>query len=134
MGAAALPTAALLARRKLIESRTPGRRQMPDLFGALLFAIAIGALVLGVVKGQDWGWGDPRIIVAFATAVCAGVLFVWRCTWHRSPIIDLSLLRIRTFSAANAMGGWKAFAAGIEDREDREAADWADEASCNPHL
>ncbi|MFL5859518.1 MAG: MDR family MFS transporter, partial [Solirubrobacteraceae bacterium] len=95
--------AALLARRKLIESRTPGRRQMPDLLGALLFAIAIGALVLGVVKGQDWGWGDSRILVAFATAVCAGVVFVWRCTWHRSPIIDLSLLRIRTFSAANAM-------------------------------
>ncbi|WP_329142929.1 hypothetical protein OIU91_04490 [Streptomyces sp. NBC_01456] len=34
-------------------------------------------------------------------------------------------------SAANAMGGWGTFAAGIEDRE---AADWADEASRNPHL
>ena len=30
-------------------------------------------------------------------------MFVWRCSWHRSPIIDLSLLKIRTFSAANAM-------------------------------
>lgn len=40
-------------------------------------------------------------------------------------------------SAANAMGGWRSFAAGIEDREDREAAhrdDWADEAARNPHL
>jgi NTE family protein len=96
-------TAAILARRRLIESRTPGRREMPDLLGALLFAIAIGALVLGVVKGQDWGWEDPRIIVAFATAVCAGLVVVWRCTWHRSPIIELTLLRIRTFSAANGM-------------------------------
>ena len=37
-------------------------------------------------------------------------------------------------SAATAMGGWSAFAAGIEDREDHEAADWADEAAHNPHL
>ncbi|MFK0154118.1 hypothetical protein ACIQVK_18855 [Streptomyces sp. NPDC090493] len=37
-------------------------------------------------------------------------------------------------SAANAMGGWSAFAAGIEDREDHEATDWADEAARNPYL
>ena len=95
--------AAILARRKLIESRTPGRRQMPDLPGALLFAIAIGALVLAVVKGEEWGWGNVRIIVALAVAILAASLFAWRCTWHRSPLIDLSLLKIRTFSAANSM-------------------------------
>jgi len=43
--------AALLARRRLVESRAPGRRRIPDLPGTLLFAVAIGALVLGVVKG-----------------------------------------------------------------------------------
>ncbi|MDW6058126.1 hypothetical protein SAZ11_08485 [Streptomyces sp. FXJ1.4098] len=41
-------------------------------------------------------------------------------------------------SAANAMGGWRAFAAGIEDCEDHEAADWAagwaDEEARNAHL
>lgn len=37
-------------------------------------------------------------------------------------------------SAANAMGGWSAFATGIEDREDHEAADWTNEAARNPHL
>ena len=95
--------AAVLARRRLVESRTPGRRRMPDLVGALLFAIAIGALVLAVVKGQEWGWGNPRILAAFATAIAAGTVFVWRCTWHRSPVVDLSLLKIRTFSVANAM-------------------------------
>jgi NTE family protein len=95
--------AIVLARRRLVESRTPGRRRMPDLLGALLFALAIAALVLGVVKGQDWGWGNLRVIGSFAVAVVLGAVFVWRCTWHRSPIIDLSLLRIRTFSVANAM-------------------------------
>ncbi|MFL5886592.1 MAG: DHA2 family efflux MFS transporter permease subunit [Thermoleophilaceae bacterium] len=95
--------AVVLARRHLVESRAPGRRRMPDLTGAVVFGLAIAALVLGVVKGQEWGWTSARIIVSFAAAVVLGALFVWRCTWHRSPIVDLSLLRIRTFSAANGM-------------------------------
>ncbi len=95
--------AVLLARRRLVESRTPGRRRMPDLLGALVFALAIAALVLAVVKGQEWGWGSPRIVGSFAAAVALGSGFAWRCRTHRSPVIDLSLLRIRTFSAANAM-------------------------------
>ena len=76
---------------------------MPDLLGALLFALAIAALVLGVVKGQEWGWTSPRVLGSFAAAVVLGAVFIWRCTWHRAPIVDLTLLRIRTFSAANAM-------------------------------
>jgi NTE family protein len=99
IGAAAV----VLARRQLVESRAPGRRRLPDLLGALLFALAIAALVLGVVKGQEWGWGSPRIVGSFVAAALLGAIFTWRCTWHRSPIVDLSLLRIRNFSAANGM-------------------------------
>ena len=95
--------AVLLARRKLAESRAPGRRRIPDLPGTLLFAIAIGTLVLGVVKGQDWGWGSPRIIGCLAAALGLGAAVIWRCRRHRWPILDLSLLKIRTFSVANAM-------------------------------
>ncbi len=94
---------ALLARRRLVESRAPGRRRIPDIPGTLLFAVAIAALVLGIVKGQEWGWGSARTISAFVAAFALGAVVVWRCTWHRSPIIDLSLLKIRTFSVANAM-------------------------------
>src|SRR5205807_1343028 len=95
--------AIVLARRYLVESRTPGRRRLPDLSGALLFAVAVAALVLGVVKGQEWGWTNARTVGSFAVAVLLGAVFVWRCTWHRSPLVDLQLLRIRTFSAANGM-------------------------------
>ena len=95
--------AVLLARRQLAESRAPGRRRIPDLPGTLLFAAAIGTLVLGMVKGQEWGWGSARILGCLAAALGLGAVVVWRCRWHRSPILDLSLLRIRTFSVANAM-------------------------------
>jgi NTE family protein len=92
-----------LSRRLLVESREPGRRRLPDLPGAMLFAIAVAALVLGVVKGDEWGWDSSRILISFAVALVLGAAFVRRCTRHRSPIIDLGLLRIRTFSVANAM-------------------------------
>ena len=95
--------AVLLARRRLAESRAPGRHRIPDLPGTLLFASAIGALVLGIVQGQQWGWGSAPILGCLAGALTCGAVVVWRCTWHRSPVIDLSLLKIRTVSVANAM-------------------------------
>src|SRR3954470_11871484 len=95
--------AVVLARRHLVESRAPGRRRMPDLLGAALFGLAIAALVLGIVKGEEWGWTSARVVGSFAAAVVLGGVFVWRCTPDRAPIIDLSLLRIRTLAAANGM-------------------------------
>src|SRR6516164_2083496 len=95
--------AVLLARRRLAESRAPGRRRIPDLPGTLLFALAIGTLVLGVVKGQEWGWGSGRLIGCLAMALAFGAVVIWRGRRHRSPVLDLSLLRIRTVSVANAM-------------------------------
>jgi NTE family protein len=95
--------AAVLLARRLAESRAPGRRRIPDLPGTLLFACAIGALVLGIVQGQQWGWGSAPILACLAGALTCGAVVVWRCTWHRSPVIDLSLLKIRTVSVANAM-------------------------------
>src|SRR5581483_506925 len=95
--------AVVLARRSLVESRAPGRRRLPDLLGAVILALSIAALVLAVVKGQEWGWSSARVVGSFVAAVLLGTIFVWRCRWHPSPIVDLSLLRIRTFSVANAM-------------------------------
>jgi predicted acylesterase/phospholipase RssA/CRP-like cAMP-binding protein len=95
-------TAAVAARRWLVESRAPGRRRIPDLPGTLLFAVAIGALVLCVVKGQEWGWASARTIGGLAVALACGAMVIRRCRRHRSPVLDLSLLRIRTVSVANA--------------------------------
>jgi NTE family protein len=93
----------VLARRVLVESRAPGRRHMPDLLGGVVLALAIAALVLGVVKGQEWGWGSARVIGAFAAALLLGVYFVLRTSRQRAPVIDLSLLRIRAFALSNGV-------------------------------
>jgi NTE family protein len=99
IGAAAI----VLTRRLLVESRAPGPRTLPDLFGALLFALAITALLLAIVEGQGWGWTSSRTTGAFGAAALLLGLFGWRCTWHRAPVIDPGLLRIRNLRAANAL-------------------------------
>jgi EmrB/QacA subfamily drug resistance transporter len=95
--------AIVLARRTLVESRAPGKRTLPDLGGAVLLAGAIGALVLGVVKGPDWGWDDQRVIGAGLVAAALAILFVRRSARHPAPLLDGALLRIRSLSVANGL-------------------------------
>jgi EmrB/QacA subfamily drug resistance transporter len=92
---------AVFAVRMLDEVREPedGR---PDLLGALGLALGIGALTLGIVKGKDWGWGDPRTLAAFVGAVVLVAAFVRRSAHHHAPVIELPLLRVRSFSVANS--------------------------------
>jgi NTE family protein len=91
----------VLARRVLVESRAPGRRRVPDLVGGAVFAVAIASLVLAVVKGQEWGWSNGRVIGAMLIAIVLGVYFVLRSGRHRTPVIDLTLLSSRAFSLSN---------------------------------
>ena len=95
--------AIVLTRRTLVESRAPGKRTLPDLGGALMLAGAVAALVLGVVKGPDWGWDDPRVIGAGLVAVALATLFVRRSARHPAPLLDGALLRIRSLSVANGL-------------------------------
>jgi EmrB/QacA subfamily drug resistance transporter len=91
----------LLALRILRESRDADVA-IPDLFGAALLTLAIGVLALGLVQAPDWGWSDARTLACLAGALLAGALFLARCARHRTPIIDLSLLTVRSFALANA--------------------------------
>jgi EmrB/QacA subfamily drug resistance transporter len=99
LGAVAL----LAGRTTLVESRAPGRRTMPDLPGAGLAAVAIAAVTLGIVQGDAWGWTSAAVLGAFAAGAGLVALVVRRCSWHRSPVLDLELLRIRSLSVANAL-------------------------------
>ncbi len=91
-----------LTSRVLVESRAPGRRQLPDLGGAVLLALGVSSLVFGIVKGGEWGWADTRVVAAFAAAAALGALFVLQSRRHRSPLLDPALLRTRSVAVANA--------------------------------
>jgi EmrB/QacA subfamily drug resistance transporter len=91
---------AVVAWRALDEVREPDDGN-PDLLGALALALGIGLLTLGIVKGQDWGWTSAATLASFLGAVALIVAFVWRSARHHAPVIELPLLRVRSFALGN---------------------------------
>ena len=63
----------------------------------------VAALTLGLVKGNDWGWGSAATLISLAAAVIALSLFALRCVRHHNPLIDPGLFRIRAFSGSSAV-------------------------------
>jgi len=75
------------------------RERIPiDMFGAMLLAIALGSLTLGIIKGQDWGWWNEKTKACFIIAIPYLLAFAARELSYDYPLLDLSLFRIRNFS------------------------------------
>ncbi|MFE9837946.1 DHA2 family efflux MFS transporter permease subunit [Streptomyces sp. NPDC005551] len=93
--------AGLIAGARLLPDARPDREgPLPDLAGAALLTLGIGALALGLVKAGAWGWSSPGVLGALATAAVLGVAFWLRSARHASPVVELSLLRIPAFTVA----------------------------------
>ena len=91
------------ARRLLRESREP-ESALPDALGAGLLTVGVGALALAIVQGPEWGWSSAEVLSAFAASAVLLLLFLWRSSTHRAPVIELALFRVRSFAVANAGG------------------------------
>src|SRR5262249_14458500 len=72
-----------------------------DALGAVLLALGVGALALGIVQGPDWGWNSPAVIGAFLAATLLLALCLIRSARHPAPVVELSLFRVRSFTVAN---------------------------------
>ncbi|HEY4281232.1 MAG TPA: DHA2 family efflux MFS transporter permease subunit [Conexibacter sp.] len=92
--------AVLLAVRHLQEARDPTARH-PDLLGTALLVVGISLLSLGLVQAPEWGWGDGRTVAALATAAVALTGFAGHCAHAAEPVVDPSLLRVRSYALAN---------------------------------
>ena len=94
--------AVALAARVVPESRDEHVQGHPDLVGAAALAAAVGLVALALVEVPGWGWGSARFIgLLLAAAGCAAAM-VFRSRRHHSPVIELGLLRSRTFSGTFA--------------------------------
>ncbi len=91
--------------RRLTESRAPASRAA-DWPGTALLTGGLLALLLGLIRGNDDGWGSARIVALFAAAavLLAGFL-LWQAR-AAQPMLDLSLFRRRSFVGV----GFAAFA------------------------
>jgi EmrB/QacA subfamily drug resistance transporter len=90
--------AVLLAARVVPESKDDHVRGRPDLLGAALLAASVGLVALALVKAPNWGWGSAGFIGLLVASLACGAAMVARSRRHHSPVIELGLLRSRTFS------------------------------------
>lgn len=88
---ALVAVAVLLLVPWLPESRQPHAGRL-DWGGTVSFTAALLLLIFGFVQGPAYGWGDPRIVAAFAAAVALLVVFVRVERSHPEPMFDLTLL------------------------------------------
>jgi len=86
--------------------RTEGLRrgQRFDGWGAVLLAPALTALVLAISEGREWGVTNPLFLLCVVGGAVLLALFVWRERVFASPLVDLSLFRVGSFTAGNVAG------------------------------
>ncbi len=89
----------VVGAKVLREAREPATTP-PDGIGAALLAAGVAALVVGIVEGPDWGWGDPRVLGAWALSALLLAIVARRCVTQPAPVVDPELLRIRPFRIA----------------------------------
>ena len=91
---------AWLAHRLLGRNETRTRKVPVDTVGLGLIVVWVGALQIMFDKGSELDWFGSPFIVALAIVAAVGfaLFVVWELT-ERHPVVDLSLFRIRNFSA-----------------------------------
>src|SRR5947209_4214863 len=72
-----------------------------DTQGALLGTGGMLLLVYGLIKAPDVGWGTARTIVTLALAVLILLGFVLNEARSRSPLMSLSIFRVKGLAAAD---------------------------------
>jgi EmrB/QacA subfamily drug resistance transporter len=85
----------------LLRENSARTRQRFDPAGAILLAVGLATLTLGLSFGTEWGWTSPQLLASLACAVAALLALVFIERWVSAPTVDLSLLKSRVFASAN---------------------------------
>jgi EmrB/QacA subfamily drug resistance transporter len=96
-----LGAALLLPGRGLPTHQARRDSRLPDLPGALMLALGLAAVTLGIVEGNNWGWTSARTLSAFAAAALLLGAVVGRSLRHPRPIVEPALFAHRSFSLGN---------------------------------
>ncbi|WP_430332876.1 MFS transporter [Rhodococcus sp. ACT016] len=81
------------------ESRDPNPRGA-DLIGQLLVCVGLGAVVFGLLRGNEVGWTSPATIVALVVGAVALIGFVGYELRAPEPMLPPQLLTNRAFAGA----------------------------------
>src|SRR5438067_6277585 len=79
----------------------PEQRERFDPLGAIVLAIGLAALTLGLSFGQEWGWLSAGTLAALGTSLLMLSVGVYVESHVEHPILNLGLLSNRVFAFAN---------------------------------
>jgi len=108
-----LPVAALaivVALAAVRESRDRTVPRVVDYAGVATLTVGIGAMVLALIEGNDWGWGSSRIIGLFALSALGLLAFILTERRVRFPMVEFSFFRSRQFVGTNGIAFVVSFA------------------------
>ena len=93
-----------LAPRIVPDSRLATTRRQFDALGAIMGTVGLVVLVDAISQAPQYGWGATRTVslLASSVALLVGFLLVERRV--DSPVLPLSIFRLRTLSGANVAG------------------------------
>jgi EmrB/QacA subfamily drug resistance transporter len=92
---------ALLALRRVPESRDEEATGRVDWLGAMVAIVAVGGLAFGATRGQQQHWQDPVAFSALAIGLVALVAFPFLMAVRPNPLVPLDLFRRRNFAVVN---------------------------------
>ena len=96
--------AALALSPMLLGESRDAHGQSHDVPGAVLVTAGLSLLVLGITQGRQWEWLSAQTLGVFAAAAALLVAFVVWENRQREPLVPLSIFRLQTLTAANAVG------------------------------
>jgi EmrB/QacA subfamily drug resistance transporter len=92
----------LLAIPAIPPARDPAHPRHFDALGAALVTAGLIVVTFGIVRTDTLGWGSPGVLLPLAIGASLVALFVYvEARVARSPLVPLSIFRIRRLRAAN---------------------------------
>jgi EmrB/QacA subfamily drug resistance transporter len=92
-----------LTFRYVPESRDESQANRLDWLGAILAAIALGAIVYALIESQTAGWSDRSVLGSLAVGLVTLPTFLWVELRQAAPLLPLALFRSRDFAGANLL-------------------------------
>jgi EmrB/QacA subfamily drug resistance transporter len=91
----------LIPRALPPELDEPAERGKLDFIGATLCALGLAGLVFALIQQPTKGWDDPQVAGGLILAAVTLPSFVWREYRTESPMVPLSMFRVRNFAVGN---------------------------------
>ncbi|XVV16527.1 MFS transporter [Actinoplanes sp. CA-131856] len=86
-----------------VPSHVPHSGGSVDWLAAFLLSASLVLLLLPLSLGSQWGWGSPRTVGSLVLSAAAAALWVFVELRSRSPLIDMTVFRLRPVWTANVV-------------------------------